>query len=213
MSAKEHRPRRSFAGLENTVLNGVFLNPMRNFLFLIASAREGGNSELLARRAAETLPEDVSQTWLRLDDLSLPPFQDIRHSVGVYPEPVGHARTLLEATLACTDLVFVAPLYWYGLPASAKRYLDEWSAWMRVPEFQGEKLGFKARMQDKTMWAVAASSGDLEEATPLFRTLQLSAEYMHMRWGGFVLGNGSKPGDVLNDAPALEAATGLFSES
>jgi NAD(P)H-dependent FMN reductase len=196
-----------------SVLDGVSLKTMRNFLFLIASAREGGNSEILARRAAETLPENSSQTWLRLDDLSLPPFQDIRHSVGVYPEPIGHAKTLLEATLACTDLVFVAPVYWYSLPASAKRYLDEWSAWMRVPEFHGAKLEFKASMKGKTMWAITASTGDLEEATALFRSLELSAEYMHMRWGGFVLGNGSKPGDVLNDASALEAASGLFPES
>ena len=188
------------------------MNLMRNVLFLIASARQDGNTEILARRAAEALPADATQTWLRLDDLSLPPFQDIRHSVGVYPEPIGHAKTLLEATLACTDLVFVAPLYWYSLPATAKRYLDEWSAWMRVPEFQGAKLEFKASMKDKAMWAVTASTGDLEEAAALFRTLELSAEYMHMRWGGFVLGNGSKPGDVLNDASALEAASGLFSK-
>jgi NAD(P)H-dependent FMN reductase len=186
---------------------------MRKYLFLIASARKGGNSETLALHAAKGLPEDSSQAWLRLQDLSLPAFEDIRHSVGVYPEPVGHAKTLLEATLECTDLVFVAPVYWYSLPTSAKRYLDEWSAWMRVPEFHGQKLEFKARMKGKTIWAITAISGELEEAQPLLRTLELSAEYMQMRWGGFVLGSGSKPGDVLNDAAALEAATGMFSKS
>jgi NAD(P)H-dependent FMN reductase len=189
------------------------LNLMRKFLFLIASAREGGNSEILALHAAKGLPEGSSQAWLRLPDLPLPPFEDIRHSIGVYPEPVGHAKTLLEATLASTDLVFVAPVYWYSLPTSAKRYLDEWSAWLRVPEFHGQKLEFKARMKDKTLWAISASSGDLEEAQPLLRTLELSAEYMHMRWGGFALGSGSKPGEVLNDASALEAASRLFSET
>ena len=96
---------------------------MRNFLFLVASARENGNTETLARHAAKSLLEGSVQTWLRLNDLPLPPFEDIRHSVGVYPEPVGHARTLLQATLNATDLVFVAPVYWYSLPASAERYL------------------------------------------------------------------------------------------
>jgi NAD(P)H-dependent FMN reductase len=183
---------------------------MRNFLFLIASARQNGNTETLAQHAAKHLPEGASRVWLRLHDLPLPPFTDIRHSLGVYPEPVGHARTLLEATLNATDLVFVAPVYWYSLPAPAKRYLDEWSAWMRVPELNGQKLEFRSRMAIKTFWAISSSSGDAEEAEPLFATLRSSAHYMHARWGGSVLGNGSRPGDVLSDATALEAASRLF---
>ena len=183
---------------------------MRNFLFLIASARPDGNTEILAQRAAKHLPEGASQVWVRLNDLPLPPFVDIRHSLGAYPEPVGHARMLLEATLNATDLVFVAPVYWYSLPAPAKRYLDEWSAWMRVPELNGHTLEFRARMSDKTLWAISSSSGDPEEAEPLFATLRSSAHYLRARWGGSVLGNGSKPGDVLLDATALEAASRLF---
>ena len=106
----------------------------RRFAFLIASTREGGNSEVLARRAAATLPPHVVQQWLRLSDLPLPPFEDVRHvEGGSYPPPTGNAATLLEATLGATDLVFAAPLYWYGVPASLKLYLDHWSGWMRVP--------------------------------------------------------------------------------
>jgi hypothetical protein len=101
---------------------------MRDVLFLLCSAREGGNSELPARRAAASLPPEVKQRWLRLRGLPLPPFDDIRHEEGaVYPEPEGAGLTLPEATPACSDLVFVAPLYWYGLPAAAKLYPDHWS--------------------------------------------------------------------------------------
>lgn len=188
------------------------MDTTRKFLFLIASARENGNTELLARHAAKGLREGSTQVWLRLTDLPLPAFEDIRHSLGVYPEPVGHARTLLQATLQATDIVFVAPVYWYSLPASAKRYLDEWSAWLRVPELDGQKLEFKARMAHKTFWAISASSGDAEHARALFLTLEYSAAYFGARWGGRLLGNGSKPGEVLGDAPALEAASILFLE-
>ena len=31
--------------------------------------------------------------------------------------------------------------------------------------------------------------------------------YLSMTWGGYVLGNGSAAGDVMNDKPALAAAT------
>jgi hypothetical protein len=59
----------------------------RRFTFLIASARRDGNTEVLMRKAAEHLPPQSRQQWLRLADLPLAPFDDIRHSVGVYPQP------------------------------------------------------------------------------------------------------------------------------
>jgi NAD(P)H-dependent FMN reductase len=100
----------------------------RRFLFVLTSARRDGNSEALARIAAASLAPEVEQRWLSLLDLDLPPFEDIRHSGdGIYPQPDGPSRALLEATLWASDLVMVAPLYWYSIPARAKNYLDHWS--------------------------------------------------------------------------------------
>jgi NAD(P)H-dependent FMN reductase len=179
----------------------------KHFLFILASARREGNAELLARQAASALPRDGEQTCIRLSELPLPLFEDVRHSgPGTYPYPQGHLRTLLEATLKCTDLVFVAPLYWYGLPATAKLYLDHWSSWLRVAG-----INFKERMAGKTLWAISSYSGeDPATAAPLFETLRLTTEYMHMRWGGGVLGSGNRPADVMNDAEALRVAFRLF---
>ena len=184
---------------------GVSTMSQRHFTFLLASARADGNAEQLARHAAAAVAP-ANQTWLRLNDLTLPAFEDIRHSVGTYPQPTGHAKTLLDATLACTDLVFVTPLYWYSLPTAAKRYLDEWSGWLRVPD-----LDFKKQMAPKTMWAICSSSGEAAEATGLFLSLRFSADYMGMRWGGSVLGNGNKPGEIMHDATAIANAAALFS--
>jgi hypothetical protein len=72
---------------------------------------------------------------------------------------------------------------------------------MRVPD-----LEFRRRMHGKTIWVISSSSGDPEEAQPLFDTLRLSAEYMHMRWGGSILGSGNKPGEaVQNEGTVLQA--------
>ncbi|MER8099435.1 NAD(P)H-dependent oxidoreductase [Kitasatospora sp. NPDC094016] len=179
----------------------------RAFLFLDASARAGGNSEQLARLAVEaSLPAGSEQRWLRLSEHPLPPFEDLRHvEGGRYPEPVGHERTLLDATLAATDLVFVAPLYWYSLPTSAKLYLDHWSSWLRQPG-----VAFRARMRGGTIWGVTALATEDDKAEPLIGTLRLTAEYMGMRWGGALLGNGTRPGDVLRDERALIAAKSFF---
>jgi multimeric flavodoxin WrbA len=185
---------------------GARWNDPRRFLFLLASARTGGNTETLARHAAERLPPGVERRWLRLRDLPLPEFQDIRHvGDGTYPTPAGNERLLLQATLAATDLVVASPLYWYSVSASTKLYLDYWSGWMRVPGVE-----FKARMRGKTLWAVSVLSEELEQADPLIDTLRKCAEYLGMRWGGALLGDGSRPGDVLRDAAALARARDFF---
>ncbi len=174
----------------------------RAFLFLLASARRDGNSETLARRAAAALPETTSQVWLRLSEHPLPPFEDLRHAGVPFPAPTGPERVLFRATLAATDLVFVAPVYWYSLPAAAKLYLDYWSAWLRSTE-----VDFKARMAGKSLRNITAlSDEDHRLAEPLLATLRLSAEYLDMRWAGSLLGFGNRPKDVLADTAALARA-------
>lgn len=49
-------------------------------------------------------------------------------------------------------------------------------------------------------------------ADPLIGTLNHSAAYMGMRFGGVLLGNGSKPGDVLDDTEALARAKTFFAQ-
>lgn len=175
----------------------------RHLLFLVASTRPDGvlgNTEALAQRAAAALPADVRQTWLHLAKLPLPPFEDHRHGRGHYPMPEGAGRQLLDATLAATELVFVAPVYWYSLPSPLKIYLDHWSAWLRVPG-----LDFKARMAGKPLWLVT-TSGDRAKSQPAIDSVALCAEFMAMPFAGALWGKGGPPGAVEQDAQALAAA-------
>lgn len=176
----------------------------RQFLFLLCSTRRLANSEQLAYVAANSLPAGTEQQWLHLQDWPLPAFTDLRHHAS-FPPPAGNARVLLEATLRATDVVLVAPLYLYNLPAQAKHYLDYWNAWLRLPA-----LKFRERMQDKTMWAILVSSGSKIETKPLEETLMLTARYMQMDWGGMLYGSGSRPNDIQNDALALQQAKSFF---
>ncbi|KAB8145718.1 NAD(P)H-dependent oxidoreductase [Chloroflexia bacterium SDU3-3] len=184
--------------------------PNARYLFLLASARPGGNSEALARHAAAALPPEAEQRWLHLRDLPLPSFEDIRHSSdGTYPEPQGHERTLLDATLWASEIVIVTPLYWYSMSASAKLYFDYWSSWLRVPS-----ASFKQQMAAKRLWGISVdSSGEERFIQPLLGALVLSAEYMGMRWGGLLCGYGNRPGEVLADAASLSRAGAFFAEA
>ncbi|MFF9622130.1 flavodoxin family protein [Streptomyces griseosporeus] len=180
----------------------------RRFLFLLASSRNEGNTELLARRAAEQLPSDVEQEWLSLTEHPLPDFTDLRHDSDHARPSEGTTALLLDATLAATDIVIASPLYWYSLSAQAKRYLDYWSGWLRTPG-----LDFKARMAGRTLWGVTALAHvEQEVADPLIGTLTNSAAYMGMRFGGVLLGNGTRPGDVEKDTEALARAKTFFAQ-
>ena len=181
------------------------MSDARHFLFLCASARQNGNSLALARRAAAALPADTIQTWRDLTDPALPAFHDRRHG-DTYAAPEGVATDLMRATLAASDLVFVAPLYWYGLPASAKLYIDHWSHWMRVPA-----TGFKAAMPAKRVWLVMAHSGSSpEQIAPAVECLRFSADYMQAPLAGVLLGDANAPGEIAADAAALAAADRFF---
>lgn len=178
----------------------------RRFLFVLGSSRTDGNTELLARAAAEQLPDDVEQVWIDLARHPLPDFEDLRHDSDHVRPKGDNTALLLDATLAATDIVIASPLYWYSVSAHTKRYLDHWSGWLRTPG-----LDFKQTLAGRTLWGVTALAHPQEEAAePLTGTLNLSAAYMGMRFGGVLLGNGSKPGDVLHDAAALTRAKTFF---
>ena len=179
----------------------------RHFVFVMASSRHGGNSEQLARLAASSLDASVKQTWISLADVELDDFLDQRHDGdGTYPMPQNGAARLLEATMDATDLVFVTPLYWYSLPTLAKRYLDHWSAWMRVPN-----LAFRERMAGKRFWNITVSADeDQSFAEPLIRSLQHTANYMQMVWQGSLVGYGNRPGDVMEHEESLQSARLYF---
>ena len=179
----------------------------RQFLFLVASTREAGhvgNTEWLARQAAAALPADTPQRWLHLARMNLVPFTDLRHTAGQYPMPDGDMKVLLDATLAATDIVLVAPVYWYSLPATAKLYLDHWSAWLRIPG-----VPFKDTMTTKTLRLIT-TSGDRAKAQPMMDSVRLCAAFFPMAWGGVkgpvLWGKGGPPGAVQADAQALAAA-------
>ncbi|AXG79009.1 flavodoxin family protein [Streptomyces paludis] len=177
----------------------------RSFLFVLGSARSDGNTEILARAAAERLPAGTGQRWVDLSRLPLPDFQDGRHETGDWPL-VANERTLREATLAATDIVLVSPLYWYTVSAQTKRYLDYWSGWLTEPGSD-----FKERMAGRTLWGVTVMA-DRDEAVAdgLLTTLGFSAAYLRMRFGGVLFGNGSRPGQIRDDERAAESARTFF---
>ncbi|MFJ9852320.1 flavodoxin family protein [Streptomyces sp. NPDC101150] len=177
----------------------------RSFLFVLGSSRPDGNTEILARAAAEQLPAEIPQRWVDLSALPLPDFQDGRHETGTWPGGESE-ETLRRATVEATDIVLASPLYWYTLSAGTKRYLDYWSGWLTAPGSD-----FKERMAGRTLWGVTVMA-DHDEAVGdgLVTTLNNTAAYLRMRFGGVLFGNGSRPGQVRADERAAIRAKTFF---
>ncbi|MFD7736014.1 hypothetical protein ACFV6F_37220 [Kitasatospora phosalacinea] len=98
----------------------------RSFPFLLGGARTGGDTEALARAAAEQLPPGTGQRRLHPASHDLPEYADARHAPGgpeVRPTTGGEAL-LLEAALGASDLVSASPPSWYSLSSATERYLD-----------------------------------------------------------------------------------------
>ncbi|WP_336318622.1 flavodoxin family protein [Streptomyces lavendofoliae] len=177
----------------------------RSFLFVLGSSRADGNTEILARTAAAQLPAGIPQRWVDLNTLTLPDFQDGRHDTGDWPSD-GTEEELRRATLEATDIVLASPLYWYTVSAQTKRYLDYWSGWLSAPGSD-----FKERMAGRTLWGVTVMADrDESVAGGLVTTLNNSAAYLGMRFGGVLFGNGSRPGQVRDDERAMVRAKTFF---
>ncbi|MGW7440004.1 flavodoxin family protein [Streptomyces sp. NPDC054849] len=177
----------------------------RSFLFVLGSSRADGNTETLARAAAEQLPADVPRRWVDLARLPLPDFQDGRHETGAWPVDENE-ELLRQATLEATDIVLASPLYWYSLSAHTKRYLDYWSGWLTVPGSD-----FKEQMAGRRLWGVTVmAERDEAVAEGLVTSLHHTAAYLRMGFGGVLLGNGSRPGQVKDDDRAMFRAKTFF---
>lgn len=176
--------------------------PDRNFLFLLCSARRDGNSEQLARLAASSLSDP--HRWLDLNQPALPPLTDLRP---LPPHPAqGRLAEVQEAVFAASDLVFVAPVYWYALPAPAHLLLGHWSSWLDQP-----KAGVFDLMKGRRVWMITSRSDpdpsvpDLPEAM-----LKRTVLWLGMHWGGALHGIGDAPGEVLRDENAVAGAAGFL---
>lgn len=173
----------------------------RSFLFLLSSSRTFGNAEQLARQAAHALMHP--SVWLDLARVSLPPFRDSRPNPP--PPASGDLAEVLAQTLAASDIVMVAPVYWYALPAPAKLVMDHWSGFLDRPE-----LDFAAQMARKTLWLITARADpDPAVAAPVEVAMTHTARWLGMRWGGALHGIGDAPGEI-SGGPAWAQAPGFL---
>ncbi|MDQ0243538.1 multimeric flavodoxin WrbA [Bacillus fengqiuensis] len=170
-------------------------------LALYGSSRPNGNSEKLAETAFEGL--EVTHVYLR--DRNIKPIIDQRHEEGGFQPVDDDYDVTVEQVLEHDLLIFITPLYWYGMSGLMKNFVDRWSQSLRDTRYR-----FKEEMGKKTAYVIVTGGDNPRiKALPLIQQFQYIFDFMGMKFAGYLIGKGSQPDDILQDQQALAQAAML----
>lgn len=167
-------------------------------LILIGSPRRDGNSAALAeavRRGAESIGTRTQSCFL--DDCIEHFLHDTR-SPHEGTAKDGYEALLLDRFLPSAGVVFCTPVYWYGMSAQTKAFLDR--SFEYYVASHPRHADVLAGLQHKRIGLCVAS----EESYPgvalgIVHQLQEFARYTHSSFVGVVHGVGNRRGEVVHD--------------
>lgn len=167
-------------------------------LVLNGSGRQGGNTQQLTEVALAGLP----YTQIDLREKRIIPIMDQRHAVGGFGPVDDDYEEVISEVLKSDILFFATPVYWYGISGSLKNLVDRWSQSLRDSRYD-----FKQLMGEKQAYVITVGGDQPRiKALPMIQQLQYTFDFVGMKFSGYLIGQGSKPGDIVNDTLALAEA-------
>ncbi|MGG1662662.1 flavodoxin family protein [Brevibacillus sp. NRS-1366] len=172
-------------------------------LVLHGSSRDEGNTEQLTHLALQGIPH----TSIRLREKEIRPIHDQRHDADGFTSVADDYDEVIEAVLAHDFLIFSTPIYWYGMSGHMKNFVDRWSQSLR-----DKRYSFKEAMGQKSAYVIT-TGGDQPrlKGLPLIQQFQYIFSFVGTTYAGYIIGEGNKPGDILDDKRAIEDAK-IFNE-
>ncbi|MFC4076041.1 flavodoxin family protein [Salinithrix halophila] len=170
---------------------------------LYGSSRKNGNSEWLTKLFVNGFDADE----IYLSDYRIEPIIDYRHAEpGPYPND--DYRKLIDRVLEQDTIVIATPIYWYGLPAQLKLFIDRWSQSLRE-----NRTDFLANMANKRAYVIAIGDDEPHvKGQPLIQQLEYIFDFVGVNFAGHVIGKGRRPEDIEQDSKALTAIKNLRSK-
>ncbi|QAS51425.1 flavodoxin family protein [Halobacillus litoralis] len=169
---------------------------------LYGSTRADGNTELLTEYALQ----GISAKRVVLKDYYIKEIVDQRHEAQGFSEVKDDYNTIIDAMLAADVLIFATPIYWYGMSSVMKTFIDRWSQTVRDEKYPN----FKVLMSKKKAYMIAVGGDNpTKKGLPLIQQFKYICEFIGLNFQGFVLGEGVKPRDILEDKKALQEISQL----
>ncbi|RDY70913.1 flavodoxin family protein [Halobacillus trueperi] len=165
-------------------------------LTILGSSRENGNSEYLVKQAMK----GIEHTQLRLSDYKIHPINDMRHTDEGFSPVDDDYESVLSEFLAHDLIIFVTPIYWFGMTSHMKLFFDRWSQYMRDDRFD-----FKNQVRGKKAYVITTGgSNPYVSGLPLIQQFGHIFDFVGMSFEDYVIGNAVKPGEIKEDLLALD---------
>ncbi|MEX3462974.1 flavodoxin family protein [Staphylococcus epidermidis] len=163
---------------------------------LFGSSRKDGNSNI----ALENMVKDLNVKFINLYQSNIEKVNDNRHSneTSIHNDDY---KKILNKVLKSDIIIFSTPLYWYSMSASLKLFIDRWTESLRDTQIDNFK---EIMSQKKYLILIIGGDSPRIKAQPLVHQFKLIFEFMNITHFRFLIGEGNKPFDVLNDSQFME---------
>ena len=170
---------------------------------LLGSSRNDGNSRILA----DNLLKGTKHRMINLYEKKIDKVIDNRHSKendkDLHQDDYSE---VLKNVMDAHTVVFSTPLYWYSMSASLKLFIDRWTESLR----DQHRDNFKSVMSKKE-YIIIIVGGDnpAVKSRPLVEQFKYIFEFMNITNYSFIVGEGVKPLDILEDRKTMEKVKSL----
>ncbi|MFD2043111.1 flavodoxin family protein [Ornithinibacillus salinisoli] len=169
---------------------------------IYGGSRENGNTEVLT----EQIIHDIPVERIYLSEFEIKPIEDQRHVVGGFQNVNDDYNSIIDRIITHDILIFSTPIYWYSMSGTMKLFIDRWSQTLKDKRY----ANFKDVMSSKIAYVIAVGGDEpFLKGIPLIQQFQYIFEFIGITFGGYILGSGNKPNDVLRDEQALAIACQL----
>lgn len=169
---------------------------------IYGGSRPEGNSETLTNQVIQGL--QAEKVYLR--DYQIQSIIDGRHAEEGFHDVADDYNSIIDRILPHDILIFSTPIYWYSMSGVMKNFIDRWSQTMRDANYPD----FKKQLAQKKAYVIAVGGDDpYVKGLPMIQQFQHIFDFMGISFEGYILGDGNKPGDILEDKNALYAAVQL----
>ncbi|MDP1392584.1 flavodoxin family protein [Lysinibacillus capsici] len=167
--------------------------------------RPDGNVDTLTKLVTQGLM--VEEIYLK--DFLIQPIIDKRHAEEGFSDVNDDYNSIIDRILPHDILIFSTPIYWYSMTGTMKNFIDRWSQTLRDPDYPD----FKALMSSKKAYVIAVGGDEpYIKGLPMIQQFQYIFDFIGTTFEGYIVGQGNKPGDIVQDLKALSAADLLKKE-
>ncbi|UQS83611.1 flavodoxin family protein [Bombilactobacillus thymidiniphilus] len=169
---------------------------MKKILLFNSSTHDPSNSAILAKLVLKGLDyQDINLNNVQIGDV-----QDFRFASS-WPRQDDDYYRISEQLQAADVIVLATPVYWYGVAATLKRFIDRWSESLKVDD------NFRAAMQGKQIvLVIVGGDNPIVKGQPIVEQFNYICEFLGMELLTSVIGEANRPNTIQNDSHALSQA-------